>query len=34
VPNDKIYPIFKNYLQKYGTSKNEFERAAAVSILG
>ena len=34
VPNEKVYPIFKDYLQKYGTSQNEHERAAAVYILG
>jgi hypothetical protein len=34
VPNEKIYPILKNYLQKFGTSKNHHERAAAVTILG
>lgn len=34
VANEKIYPIFKKYLQKFGTSKNEHERAASVSILG
>jgi hypothetical protein len=34
VPNEKIYPIFKDFLQKYSTSQNEHERAAAVYILG
>jgi HEAT repeat protein len=34
VPNEKVYPIFKDYLQKYSTSQNEHERAAAVYILG
>jgi len=34
VPTEKIYPIFKDFLQKYGTSQNEHERAAAVYILG
>jgi len=34
VPTEKGYPIFEKYLQEFGTSKNEHERAAAVSILG
>lgn len=34
VPNEKIYPIFEKYLHKFGTSKEEHERAAAVYILG
>lgn len=34
VPNDKVFPIIKKYLQQYGTSKNEDERAAAVYFLG
>ena len=34
VPNEKIYPIFKDFLQKYSVSQNEHERAAAVYILG
>jgi len=33
-PNEKVYPIFEKYLQKFGTSKNEHERAAATYILG
>jgi hypothetical protein len=34
VPNEKIYPVIEKYLQKFGTSQNEHERAAAVYILG
>ena len=34
VSNEQIYPIFKKFLQKYGTSQNEYERAAATRILG
>jgi len=34
VPNEKVYPVFKEYLQKHSTSQNEHERAAAVYILG
>ena len=34
VPNVKVYPIFEKYLQKFGTSQNEHERAAATRILG
>lgn len=34
VPNEKVYPVFKDYLQKYSTSQNEHERAAAVYVLG
>lgn len=34
VKTEKIYPIFKEYLQKFGTSQNQHERAAATYILG
>ena len=34
VNTEKIYPIFKEYLQKFGTSQNQYERAAATYILG
>ena len=34
VLNEKIYPILEKYLQIYGTSQNEHERAAATYILG
>ena len=34
VPNEKIYPIFKTYLQQFGVSKEEHQRAAATHILG
>uniref|UniRef100_A0A7S3FVR3 Importin N-terminal domain-containing protein n=1 Tax=Strombidium rassoulzadegani TaxID=1082188 RepID=A0A7S3FVR3_9SPIT len=34
VPNEKIYPIFKKHLHKFGTSANEHERAGATYILG
>ena len=34
VPNDKVWPIFQKYLQAYGTSQNEHQRAAATAILG
>lgn len=30
VPNEKVFPIIEKYLQKFGTSKNEHERAAAM----
>lgn len=33
-PNAKVYPIIEVYLQKFGTSKNPHERAAATIILG
>lgn len=34
VPNDKVFPIIKKYIQQFGTSANEDERAAAVYVLG
>ena len=34
VPNEKVYPVIEKYLQKFGTSKSEHERAAATYILG
>lgn len=34
VANEQIYPIFKKFLQKFGTSQNHYERAAATRILG
>jgi len=34
VPNEKVFPIVQKYVQQYGTSQNEHERAAAVHILG
>jgi hypothetical protein len=34
VPTEKIFPILQKYLQQYGTSQNEHERAAATYILG
>lgn len=34
IANEKIYPIFKQYLQQFGTSQNEHQRAAATAILG
>ena len=34
VPNEKVYPIFQKYLQKFGVSQNPNERAAATAILG
>ena len=34
VPNEKVFPIVKKYLQIYGTSTNEHERAGAVYFLG
>lgn len=34
VHNDKVWPIFQKYLQAYGTSQNEHQRAAATAILG
>lgn len=34
VHTEKIFPIIKKYIQQYGTSQNENERAASVTHLG
>ena len=34
VPNEKVFPIVKKYLQQYGTSTDENHRAGAVYFLG
>ena len=33
VPNEKIWPILTKFLQQFGTSQNEHQRAAATYIL-
>lgn len=34
VPCDVIYPVIMKYIEKFGTSTNEYERKAAVKVLG